>query len=118
MTTYIAFAFSLNMISSEKAVIFKQRHDFEPGSNLVKMQLEGAVSAANPRHASTVAEIKRRFDIDIEVPEKPPSISLDIGDVLWVIQVGSLPRLDVAREYTEEEMAIASLTFERVEILK
>ncbi len=73
---------------------------------------EGYVSCCNPQHVTSLVAAKRRFDLDISVPEKAPLVALAPGDEVLVMSVRGLPRLQENRhEYTDEEISKASFVF-------
>jgi len=62
------------------------------------------VVIANPSHAATFDALRRRFGIDLPVPDRAPVVSLAPGDELIVCSVRGLPRLADRHEYTPEEI--------------
>jgi len=72
---------------------------------------QGVVPCLNPSHAATIAAMRERFGIDIEIPEIPPRVSLGHGDSVMVMGVRGLPRLTDRHEYTAEEVASATFSF-------
>lgn len=78
---------------------------------------EGIIPCLNPSHAATIAAMKARYGIEVEIPETAPRCSLESGDALLLMQVRGLPRLDATRhEYTEEEIASATFTFSKYSV--
>lgn len=71
------------------------------------------VPCLNPSHAATIAAMKERFGIEVEIPETPPKVVLNLGDALIVMGVRGLPRLTDRHEYTEEEINAAAFTFSK-----
>ena len=71
----------------------------------------GVTPCLNPSHVATITAMRKRFGIEVEIPEKPPQVSLLPGDKLVVMSVRGLARLTDRREYTEEEIESASFSF-------
>lgn len=83
------------------------------------MAVEGALMPClNPSHKATIEAMKRRFGIEVEIPETPPKVSLGVGDAIVVMQVNGLPRLTDRHEYTEEEIAHATFTFAQYQVVQ
>ena len=55
--------------------------------------------------------METRFGVNVEIPAKAPSVSLQNGDRLVVLGVAGLPRLEGRHEYTTEEVANAKFSF-------
>jgi hypothetical protein len=68
-------------------------------------------SCLNPSHTPTIEAMKVRFGLDIAIPEKPPQVSLRLGDELIVMSVRGLGRLEGRSEYTKEEIGQATFSF-------
>lgn len=79
----------------------------------VKEKIEaGIIPCLNPLHQATIDAAKKRYDIEVEIPEKALQVVLESGDSVIVMSVRGLPRLQENRhEYTEEEIASATFTF-------
>lgn len=71
------------------------------------------VPCLNPSHAATIAAMRERFGIEVEIPETPPKVELSFGDSIVVMGVRGLPRLTDRHEYTEEEINAATFTFSK-----
>ncbi|MBU6321205.1 hypothetical protein KGO04_01525 [Patescibacteria group bacterium] len=95
---------------------------FPSGCNAVRRALsveevtsllaEPFVSCCNPQHRTSLDAARRRFGLEIPVPEKAQMVSLKAGDEVVVMSVRGLPRLEENRhEYTEEEIARATFVF-------
>lgn len=69
------------------------------------------IACLNPHHVATVDAMRKRFGIDVKIPEKAINVSLNPGDSLVVMSVRGLPRLADRREYTDEEIASAEFVF-------
>lgn len=72
---------------------------------------QGVVPCLNPSHKATIDAMKSRFGIDVSIPEKPPQVSLSVGDSVVVMGVRGLPRLTDRHEYNEAEVAGATFSF-------
>lgn len=68
------------------------------------------VSAANKYHESTLDVLFREYGLIVTIPEEPPKIRLQSGDVLYLASVTGLPR-GVQREFTRAEVESATFTF-------
>lgn len=79
----------------------------------VKAALWGTISCCNPSHQATIDAMKKRFGIDMPIPEIPPLVRLKPGDSMIVMGVRGLPRLTDRHEYTEEEIAAATFVFSK-----
>lgn len=67
----------------------------------------------NPSHAATIAAMKERFGIEVDIPKAPPQVALSEGDSIVVMGVRGLPRLTDRHEYTEEEINAATFSFSK-----
>ncbi len=84
----------------------------ELGVDVAKVVIAGGViSCLNPSHKATIEVMKTRFDIDVEIPEKAPSIIVQVGDRLLVLTAGGLPRMENRHEYTVEEVKATKFSF-------
>jgi len=73
------------------------------------------VSALNPSHASTIDVIRRKFDLDLPIPERAPKVSLQSGDALIVLQA-QLPRLAEGEVHSQETVKNAQIKFSLWEV--
>lgn len=71
---------------------------------------ESVVSALNPSHASTIDVIRRKFDINLPIPERAPKVALQSGDSLIVLQA-QLPRLAEGEGHSAETVENAKIKF-------
>ncbi|MEH1902489.1 MAG: hypothetical protein V7L04_13990 [Nostoc sp.] len=69
-------------------------------------------------HFATIEALNSRFDLKVEIPEKPPLVSLLKGDSVIVMGVRRLPRLEDRRHYTSEEIAAASFVFSKYTVVE
>ena len=77
-----------------------------------KMAEEGRLTPClNPSHQATINAMRRRYGIDVAIPETPPRVALGVGDSVVVMGVRGLPRLTDRHEYSEEEIASATFSF-------
>jgi len=110
MTRYFGFAIADSMFpSSEDVLVYRTRLSTEEAKYWVgeyKIQ-----SCLNPSHAATIAAMKTRFGIDVEIPATPPKVELKVGDGLVVMGVRGLPRLTDRHEYSAEEISAATFEF-------
>ncbi|MEL7037266.1 MAG: hypothetical protein AAFO04_16820 [Cyanobacteria bacterium J06592_8] len=115
MNTYAGFAFSLQMKTTKVALFKVTTIESNPENwELIK----NSIPVFNKGHIATIKAIKTRFYVDLSIPETPPSITLNADDIIYVIQVKGLARLVDRKEYTNEEIANASFSIEKVEVLE
>ena len=111
MTDYVGFAISDSMFDGDVAI---SRRRLSPGE--AKPLISSAVPCVNPSHTSTIDALKRRYDVEIAVPQTAPVIKLKLGDRLVVIGVRGLPRLEGRHEYTQHEIEAADFGFSLWEV--
>lgn len=111
MTTYFGFAIADSMLPDD-ADISKRKLEVDEAKQLI----QNAVSCVNASHTATIEAMTERFGIQVEIPEKPPQVSLQYGDVLVVMGVRGLSRLTDRRHYTAEEIAGASFKFSKYSV--
>lgn len=107
MKTYITLAIS-DMMFPDECSMSKVSIDAEHVKNILKS--EDIVSILNPSHTSTIGVIKRKFDIDLPIPERAPKVSLQSGDQLMVLQA-QLPRLVEGQVHSQEIVENAQIKF-------
>jgi len=112
MTCYFGFAFSASMLPAGTVAMTKSDLTVDE----VRERLPEMALCLNPSHTATIAAARERFDLPIEIPERPARVSLDSGDSVVVMQVRGLPRLTDRREYTDKEIAEASFSFVEITI--
>lgn len=71
----------------------------------------GVTSCCNPSHATTIDAMRKRFGLDVSIPDAPPRVNLAWGDSVIVMGVRGLPRLTDRHEYSAEEVAKATFEF-------
>lgn len=108
MKIYFGFAIADGMFNEIANVSRRSLDITDPET---KKRIENAIPAINKFHTATVKAMKVRFGIEVNVPETPPKITLDIGDEMIVMSVRGLPRLTENRHYTGKEIANAEFSF-------
>lgn len=107
MTVFFGFALADSMFSGDRMIARKQL----TAEEAVTVVQDGVTPILNPSHAATIAAMRSRYGIDVEIPEKPPMAALGVGDSVVVMGVRGLPRLTDRHEYTSEEVAQATFSF-------
>jgi hypothetical protein len=108
MTTYFGFAIADGMFPATSNA---SRRPISVEEVKAKMSA-GYTSCCNPQHRATNTAAKKRYGLDITVPEKASMVSLKAGDEVIVMSVRGLPRLEENRhEYTEQEIEKATFAF-------
>lgn len=106
MTTFVSLAVSATMFPENGAI---EMNSASP--EMVRDLLaSGVVSALNPSHTSTIDAIKRRYDLDLPIPEKAPKVLLASGDSVLIIQA-QLPRLNEGEVHSNEAVQNAPISF-------
>lgn len=108
--TFFGFALADSMFAND-CVITRTAISVEKVKDMVENG--ELVPCLNPSHAATIAAMRERFGIEVEIPETPPKVVLNLGDALIVMGVRGLPRLTDRHEYTEEEINAATFTFSK-----
>ena len=104
---YFGFAIADSMFEDD-AIITKRKIDVVEAKEIIA---QGIIPCLNPSHVATIDAMRRRFDIDVEIPATPPQVKLYRKDALIVMGVRGLPRMTDRHEYTEEEIAAATFSF-------
>lgn len=107
MTTYFGFALASGMFNGDCSI---QRQVLEMNDE-TKSMIESASNCCNASHSGTVEAAEKRFGLSLEIPEKPPIVSMSAGDSLIVMGVRGLPRLTDRHHYTPEEVEGATFEF-------
>lgn len=107
MTTFISLAISDTMFPSEASM---SKLSINPSRVNQILERESVVSALNPSHKSTIDVIKRKFGIDLPIPDRAPKVSLQSGDALIVVQA-QLPRLAEGEVHSAETVEHAAIKF-------
>lgn len=110
MTVFISLALSDTMFPDACSA---SKRSLEPEE--IRFMLEGSgnysvVSALNPSHATTIDAIRRRFDLELPIPERAPKVQLEAGDFLVVVQA-QLPRLAEGQVHSQETIDTAVFKF-------
>ncbi len=110
--TFFGFALATSMFEGNGNVTFKQVSPEEAREIIKKSTETGQMeSCLNPSHIPTIDAMRSRYSIDVAVPEKAPFAKLQAGDILVIMGVRGLPRLEGRHEYTKEEIASATFSF-------
>lgn len=106
MTTFISLAVSATMFPENGTIEMRSA-----SPEIVRDLLaSGVVSALNPSHTSTIDAIKRRYDLNLPLPEKAPKVLLSSGDRVLIIQA-QLPRLNEGDVHSDEIVQNAPISF-------
>ena len=111
MTTYFGFALADSMFPNHCSIV---KTPIDPFSE--KGTIEEAVNCCNRSHLATVEAAEKRFGLTLEIPEKPPRVTLKKGDSIIVMGVRGLPRLEDRRHYDHEEIERATFIFSRYDV--
>ena len=112
MTRYFGFALADSMFQGDCAIQRKALTADE-----VKAMAGELTPCLNPSHQATIAAMRQRYGIEVEIPEQPPRVSVGIGDSVVVMGVRGLPRLTDRHEYTEKEIAQATFSFSEYTVI-
>ena len=112
MKTYFGFAIADSMLPAECVV---KKESYVPSYS---GEIEAAINCCNSTHTETIKVANIRYGFELKVPEKPPSVSLGVGDSIIVMGVRGLPRLTDNRHYTEEEIASATFAFSKYTVVE
>lgn len=104
---YFGFAIADSMFEDD-AIITKRKIDVVEAKEIIA---QGIIPCLNPSHVATIDAMRRRFDIDVEIPATPPQVKLYRKDRVIVMGVRGLPRMTDRHEYIEEEIAAATFSF-------
>lgn len=114
MATFFGFALADSMFQGD-VQIARRTLTIEAVRELVSV---GVVPCLNPSHVATINAMEARYGLVVEIPDRAPQVSLQVGDSVIVMGVRGLPRLDATRhEYTEAEIASATFTFSQYTVL-
>jgi len=104
---YFGFAIGDSMFPQNGTIIKKSLEVLE-AKKIIKT---GVIPCLNPSHLPTISAMRERFKINVEIPESPPKISLEVGDKIIVMGVQGLPRLTDRHEYNHDEIEKATFSF-------
>lgn len=114
MTKYFGFALADSMFQGDCTIVRKSLTVDEVRALAEAGELTPCL---NPSHAATIAAMRQRFGIEVEIPETPPRVAVGTGDSVVVMGVRGLPRLTDRHEYTEEEIAQATFSFSEYTVI-
>lgn len=107
MTAFFGFALADSMFSSDCTILRRVLSVEQVKAKIAA----GVVSCCNPSHQATIDAMRTRFDVNVEIPQTPPRVSLNSRDSVIVMGVRGLPRLTDRHEYTNEEVEKATFVF-------
>lgn len=110
--TFFGFAISDGMFSGN-VTLQRTELNIDQVREIIRDLGDNLLVACNPSHQATITAMRERFGIEVKIPEKAPTIRLEGGDTLIVMQTRGLPRLEGRHEYTAEEINGAKFTFAR-----
>lgn len=105
--TYFGFAIADGMFQGSCMI---KRDELSIEEAQAKIQA-GVNSCLNLSHKATIDAMQQRYQINVEIPETPPRVTLNPGDAVLVMGVRGLPRLTDRHEYTSEEIEGATFKF-------
>lgn len=106
---YFSFAVADSMVP-DKCTIHRKPQTAQQVRDLI-VRTPNLISVINSSHEATINALSERFNINVVIPKKPPSIQLNRGDLLLIASVRGLPRLTDRHEYTNEEINSAEFRF-------
>ena len=109
MTTFISLAVSATMFPENGSIRMEPLTSDDIQDILAS---ENIASALNPSHATTIDAIRRRFDIDLPIPERASKVLLGYGDSVVILQA-QLPRLAEGEVHSDETVQSAPISFRR-----
>lgn len=119
----VIFAFGVSdsmLLGSEGQMILRDQVSPEQAKEIISFaKAQGnLVVGLNPSHAASIDVMQKRFGIEVQIPERAPKIELQHGNVLVLMGISGLPRLEGRHEYTQEEVNNAKFTFSTWRIYK
>lgn len=121
MKNYVALAFAAGMLDEQISKqgsanpCFTELSPSEVKARLAAASEDGTLaSACNPDHAGTLDALKRKFGIEVPIPEIAPQIQLHQHDRLLVLGARFKRRLKEGERYTDEEIKNAEFRFQLV----
>lgn len=112
MATYFSFAIADSMFPS------KCTTKREPATVEEIKSAADLISALNPSHQPTIAAMESRYGLTVEIPTVAPKVSLLAGDIMFVMSVRGLPRVEGYSQYTPEQVAAATFAFSKWTVLE
>ena len=108
--TFFGFALADSMFANDCTIV----RTTMSAEEVKKMAENGElIPCLNPSHKATIEAMKEKFSIEVEIPEAPPKVVLNLGDSLIVMGVRGLPRLTDRHEYSTEEIDAATFNFSK-----
>ena len=104
MTVFFGFALADSMFNGNCSIVRRQLTVEEVSAKVAA----GVASCCNPSHQATIDAMRARFDLNVDIPQTPPRVSLNSGDSVIVMGVRGLPRLTDRHEYTDAEVGAAT----------
>ena len=77
----------------------------------VKSLESGLIPCLHRGQEALMEALRRRYDIDITVPDAPIRVNLKSGDSIIIMHAYGLPQLIGRCEYTNKEISSADFTF-------
>lgn len=110
MATYFVCAIPDTMFSDieGRVVVNHKRISLEKAKELIG---EGVIACVDKSDEATMDAIRRRFWIQVEVPEDPPQVILMSGDKVIALRVRDLPQPVDRRKYSDQDLARAKFEF-------
>lgn len=106
MTTFFGFEVSDSMFKGTVSIV-REELSATAAVAMIKEEQKLVVTASNK---ALIDAMKRKFGLEVTIPEKPPSVSLRPGDSMYVMQVCGLP-LIFRHEYLPYEIEKMTFTF-------
>lgn len=113
MKIYFGFALADSMFTGDCSV----RRRRLPIELVREYVAAGVISCLNPSHEATIAAMRSRFGLEVDIPATPPHVMLQYGDSMLVMGVRGLPRMTDRHEYSNEEVAQATFEFHEYTVI-
>ena len=110
---FFGFALADSMFAGDCSIL-RTSLSAEEAKSLIE---QGVEPCLNPSHLASIDAMRLRFGIGVPIPEIPPKVTLKEGDSLLVMGIRGLPRLTDRHEYTKEEVASATFSFNLYTVL-
>lgn len=107
--TFISLAVSATMFPESGSIAMAP---LNPEQVKEILATESVESALNPSHVTTIDLIRRKFDIDLPIPDKAPKVLLGTGDSVIILQA-ALPRLAEGEKHNDETVNNAKISFRK-----
>ncbi len=107
--TFVGLAMSSTMFQGDLLILRRELSPVEVREILARQDV---VSCVNPSHKATVDALKKKFGIEVPIPDGPaPKIVLEPGDSLLVLSANFKRRLAEGEKYSPEEVEAAQYEF-------